>query len=94
MTQDKNPSVPAPPVEELVKKNLKAVADIEESAEELGVVHAVLTTELKAAQASDDARQAVQHTKAVQEKLEATAAELEKAAKALKAQTSGKVPGQ
>lgn len=92
MSHETDKSPPSLPVEELVKKNLQAVAEIQESAEELGVVHAVLTTELKAAKPSEDARNAVAHTKQVKSKLEATASELESATRALKAQVSEKAP--
>lgn len=90
MTQQPQNSPLSPPVEALVKKNDQAVADIQESADELEVVHAVLKTELKNAVPSEDAELAIERTKQVKEQLEETAAELKEATDALKAQQGAK----
>ncbi len=90
MTQQPQNSPLSPPVEDLVKKNDQAVADIQESAEELEVVHAVLRTELKNVLPSEDAELAIERTKQVKEQLEETAAELKEATDALKAQQRAK----
>ncbi|MES2363260.1 MAG: hypothetical protein V4646_15925 [Pseudomonadota bacterium] len=72
------------PMEKLLNTSVKAVAKIEESAEELGLVHAVLSGEITPVATTQDAQLAVEHTKQIQEELEATAAELKRAAEALK----------
>lgn len=79
-----NPSTELPKLaEQLVEKNLQAIAEIQDSAQELAVVHAVLTTELKHADSSDEAQSAVERTHEVKAQLDATAAKLEEATKAL-----------
>jgi predicted transcriptional regulator len=71
-----------------LQKNQQATAAVEEVAEELAVVHSVLTAELKNVAAKGDLDSAVARTKTLEEKLSDTADKMDEVNRAIADQHS------
>ncbi len=74
---------------EVVSQNADAVEQIKAASNELGVIHAVLSTQGGAAEASSDAQAAVERTEEVGQQLAETAEVLEKNTEMLRELVAG-----
>lgn len=74
---------------EVVSQNADAVEQIKAASNDLGVIHAVLSTHGGAAEASSDAQAAVERTEEVSQQLAETADALEKTTEKLRELAAG-----
>ncbi len=73
-------------IAEALKKNIEAAAAVEDVADQLGVVHAVLRTRIAESAADGDLEGAVQRTHRLEEKLNETAEKMDEVNQAIEAQ--------
>jgi chromosome segregation ATPase len=85
MTEKRENTVPATEISlsKALKKNQEAVGAVEEVADELGVVHAVLSAELADVAAEGDFESVVARTKTLEGKLSDTVEKMEEVNRAL-----------
>lgn len=73
-------------IADALKKNIEAAAAVEDVADQLGVVHAVLRTKIAEASADADTEAAVDRTHELEQKLNETAEKMDEVNQAIEAQ--------
>jgi RNAse (barnase) inhibitor barstar len=72
------PQTPSSDMAEILNQNLETAEQIKSTADELDVVHAVLSTQIPSASLKGDLQSAVERTDQLEQKLQETAEALEK----------------
>ena len=93
MVNNPPPSTPSSPLAQVLEDNRKTSSELKNTADELGVVHAVLDSTVPESARVGDVDAAIHRTEALEDKLNETSKQLDASNKALE-QATRKLSGQ